>query len=191
MCWDFGKNNNFKLVWFFPQSFHVATWCPHISRLRVSAMPKREADSRSSADTPPESQNRHLVCLDGWLWRWCMIAPYPADVTLMITEWERGCPLTGCLHACGVSGPEWCVTQWPRNGTASPAPPSCSLALHSEPCRHRGPWRRRTETGGKPRDSHSDSVISSTLQWREASVIILDTVKLLSLFRSKLGTKAL
>lgn len=59
-----------KLVWFFPPSFRVVTWYPCMFWRRfskASAMPRREADSRSSAAV---LQSCHPVsdCGDGaWL----------------------------------------------------------------------------------------------------------------------------
>lgn len=88
-----------KLVWFFPPSFRVVTWYPCMFWLRfsrASSVPKREADSRSSAGSTPVSPSSltgdacwHLTPLHGWWERWWS------------QNWECCCRPAGRLHRCG------------------------------------------------------------------------------------------
>lgn len=149
-------------------------------------------------------QNRHLVWLDVWLWRWFMAPPYTADVT--VDDHRAGIwlsPSQAVYMTMEYQAQIECATQWPRHGSVS----SSILCIHGlVPLAswHHGPWRSRTKTQeGKPWDSFSRDIKPKSKQhtsveggpvssWKgNLFIIIVETFKLLSLFRSKLETKAL
>lgn len=141
-------------------------------------------------------QNRHLVWLDVWLWRWFVVPPYTADVT--VDDHRAGTWLSPSQVVYMTM--EYQAQIECDLDMAASALPSCAFTgIVPLASWHHGPWRSRTKTQeGKPWDSFSRDIKPKSKQHTSAEgglvsnwkgnlfIIIVETFKLLSLFRSKL-----